>query len=297
MILDWWRFIEVQPWPKGALKLPRLQSHRGYWMKGIQENTLQALQAAKAHGAQMSEFDVQLSRDLKPVIFHDTDLVRLGQGNPQKVSDLTAQELFEAVGAPSLEDLFRCASEKMSGTFNSEKSDNAVNTVNAENSAPLQIANKNSYRWNELPYLFNIELKTDSIAGTPLERKVSQLIVKYQMQSRVLVSSFNPFSLHRMSLFLPQVPRALLVTNEDNPKNNLALKELWLTPFLSFHMINFDQRMIDEDMAKRLKKYYIPFAVWTVNQKESANDYFRWGAQSIISDTLFPDWDFGNSVK
>jgi glycerophosphoryl diester phosphodiesterase len=51
-------------------------------------------------------------------------------------------------------------------------------------------------------------------------------------------------------------------------------------------MVNFDQRMVDEEFAKRLNKFHIPFSVWTVNQMDAANDYFRWGAQSIISDTL-----------
>lgn len=273
MILDWWKFIDIKPWPAGALKLPRLQCHRGYWIKGAQENTIEALVLAREKGAMMTEFDVQLSRDQQPVLFHDENVDRfllpgfsnkkdrLDVGSNQEllkfqgrlVKDLTAAELKECVNAPTLESVFQLAT---------------------------------SARARSVPYLMNIELKTDSIGGTPLERKVSQLIVKYKMQSRVLISSFNPFSLHRMSLFLPNVPRALLVTNEENPRNNRALRELWLAPFLSFHMVNFDQRMVDEEFAKRLNKFYIPFAVWTVNQMDAANDYFRWGAQSIISDTL-----------
>ena len=273
MILDWWKFIDIKPWPAGALKLPRLQCHRGYWIKGAQENTIEALVLAREKGAMMTEFDVQLSRDQQPVLFHDENVDRfllpgfsnkkdrLDVGSNQEllkfqgrlVKDLTAAELKECVNAPTLESVFQLAT---------------------------------SARARSVPYLMNIELKTDSIGGTPLERKVSQLIVKYKMQSRVLISSFNPFSLHRMSLFLPNVPRALLVTNEENPRNNRALRELWLAPFLSFHMVNFDQHMVDEEFAKRLNKFYIPFAVWRVNQMDAANDYFRWGAQSIISDTL-----------
>ncbi len=273
MILDWWKFIDIKPWPAGALKLPRLQCHRGYWIKGAQENTVEALLLAREKGAMMTEFDVQLSRDQQPVLFHDEtvdrfllsgvsdkkDSLHVGENQElmkfqgRSVQDLTAAELKDCVNAPTLESVFQLATSAAS---------------------------------NNVPYLMNIELKTDSIGGTPLERKVSQLIVKYKMQSRVLISSFNPFSLHRMSLFLPNVPRALLVTNEENPKNNRALRELWLAPFLSFHMVNFDQRMVDEEFAKRLNKFHIPFSVWTVNQMDAANDYFRWGAQSIISDTL-----------
>jgi glycerophosphoryl diester phosphodiesterase len=300
MILDWWKFIDIKPWPAGALKLPRLQCHRGYWIKGAQENTIEALVLAREKGAMMTEFDVQISRDQQPVLFHDETVDRfllsgvsdkkdrLDVGSNQEllkfqgrlVKDLTAAELKECVNAPTLESVFQLATTQnlpsnghTSGHTSGHSSLDSDNTVNSSN-------------LKSVPYLMNIELKTDSIGGTPLERKVSQLIVKYKMQSRVLISSFNPFSLHRMSLFLPNVPRALLVTNEENPKNNRALRELWLAPFLSFHMVNFDQRMVDEEFAKRLNKFHIPFSVWTVNQMDAANDYFRWGAQSIISDTL-----------
>lgn len=37
----------------------------------IRENTIASLKKAGAHGADMVEFDVQLSKDLVPVIYHD----------------------------------------------------------------------------------------------------------------------------------------------------------------------------------------------------------------------------------
>lgn len=37
----------------------------------IRENTIASLKNAAAHGADMVEFDVQLSKDLVPVIYHD----------------------------------------------------------------------------------------------------------------------------------------------------------------------------------------------------------------------------------
>lgn len=37
----------------------------------IRENTIASLKNAVAHGADMVEFDVQLSKDLVPVIYHD----------------------------------------------------------------------------------------------------------------------------------------------------------------------------------------------------------------------------------
>ena len=41
----------------------------------MRENTIASLKNAVAHGADMVEFDVQLSKDLVPVIYHNFELV------------------------------------------------------------------------------------------------------------------------------------------------------------------------------------------------------------------------------
>lgn len=41
----------------------------------VRENTIASIKDAVAHGADMVEFDVQLSKDLVPVIFHEYDLL------------------------------------------------------------------------------------------------------------------------------------------------------------------------------------------------------------------------------
>jgi glycerophosphoryl diester phosphodiesterase len=51
-------------------------AHRG-WHKAHVENTLEAFRAAYAAGCDMVEFDVQLTRDGVPVVFHDDDCQRL----------------------------------------------------------------------------------------------------------------------------------------------------------------------------------------------------------------------------
>lgn len=41
----------------------------------IRENTIASMKDAIAHGADLVEFDVQISKDLVPVIYHDYELV------------------------------------------------------------------------------------------------------------------------------------------------------------------------------------------------------------------------------
>ena len=66
-------------------------AHRG-WHKTHVENTMEAFRAAYDAGCHMVEFDVQLSSDGVPVVFHDDDCLRLG-GRRENVFDLTWEEL------------------------------------------------------------------------------------------------------------------------------------------------------------------------------------------------------------
>ena len=66
-------------------------AHRGF-SAIAPENTLAAFALAIEHGANSIEFDVQLSREGVPVIFHDTALDRITQTSG-KVRDKTLEEL------------------------------------------------------------------------------------------------------------------------------------------------------------------------------------------------------------
>jgi len=240
------RLITPEEWPSQALVLPRLQAHRGYCVDGAQENTLPAFRAAKAKGALMFECDVRLSRDQVPVIFHDADLQRLGK-RPDLVKDLTAAELKTLVNAPTLREAL---------------ADQAV------------------------PRFVNVELKSKEKLDDPLERKVADVVKSVKAQSRVLFSSFNPMSLYRISLHLPDVPRALLVTQDDDPDNSILLKRMLLAPLIRIHLLHLDHKMVTEKSMKIWNEQRMPIAVWTVNGKEQIQHYQRLGVISVISDSL-----------
>jgi glycerophosphoryl diester phosphodiesterase len=73
--------------------LPEIIAHRGNAVE-FPENTLQGLESAVSLGARHVEFDVQLTADLVPVLFHDSDLARVA-GRPESVHDLTWPALAE----------------------------------------------------------------------------------------------------------------------------------------------------------------------------------------------------------
>jgi glycerophosphoryl diester phosphodiesterase len=73
--------------------LPEIIAHRGNAAE-FPENTLPALESAVELGIRYVEFDVQLTGDQVPVLFHDSDLARVA-GRPDSVHDLTWSDLSE----------------------------------------------------------------------------------------------------------------------------------------------------------------------------------------------------------
>ena len=69
-----------------------LVAHRGFAGK-YPENTLEALDAACKHGVKKVEIDVQLTKDLVPVMLHDLSLERT-KGVQHKITDLDSQNLY-----------------------------------------------------------------------------------------------------------------------------------------------------------------------------------------------------------
>ena len=242
--------IKAQAWPEHSFKLPKLQTHRGYWKSGLQENTLASLVKAKELGSKMCEFDVLLSCDGVPVLFHDDNLNRLAKRN-EISRQCTSHQLQEWANATLLEEVLT-------------------------NPA--------------VPTFLNIELKSIG-ADDPLERKVSELILKHNVQNRILFSSFNPFSIWKLSQFLPEVPRALLVCEDIEPGNNIFLRTMAMAPLLSIHLLHLDKKMISRESMQFWKSKNMPIAAWTVNDLKEMRQLEQMGVASIITDLAGPDLD------
>ena len=84
----------------GPLRL----AHRGDWRHGL-ENSVAAFRAALAvPGCDGVEFDVRVTADGVPVIYHDETLARL-HGRPERIDDLRSDVLVD-LGIPTLEEAF-----------------------------------------------------------------------------------------------------------------------------------------------------------------------------------------------
>lgn len=229
------------------LKEKKFQTHRGFWVEGIMENTLESLIAAKKQGSEMVEFDVRLTRDYVPVLYHDKTLKRLHKA-PVEMQALTLEQA--RTFAPNL------------------------STLEQVLTSP------------QVPDFLNIELKTDAAVDPALEIKVSQLIKKYKAEDRVVFSSFNPFSLIRAKGLIPEVARALLVSEEEEPKNYWFLKQMSLLPLTDAQFLHWDQSMTTQERVNKFMDIGYQIACYTVNDPHRAQELLGWGVHSLISDHL-----------
>jgi glycerophosphoryl diester phosphodiesterase len=234
--------LRAQKWT-APFELPNWQAHRGsHAGSGLIENTLPALIEAARQGAEMAEFDVRMTKDQIPVLFHDESFQRLSQREGLLLETTLAE----------LKQFF------------------AVSTLAEVLNHP------------QVPRLLNVEIKSTEVFNDPLERRIADVVKKSGSGDRILFSSFNPFSLWKMQSLLPEIPRGLLVAPDLQAR---VLREMWLAPFLKLHSIHLEQSMFStEDSVQQWQSQGFKTVVWTVNEQQQIQKFWRWGLDSVITD-------------
>ncbi|MCP4357764.1 MAG: glycerophosphodiester phosphodiesterase [Chloroflexi bacterium] len=137
------------------MRRPLLLGHRGA-SADAPENTLAAFRLAQAQGADGIEFDVRLSADGWPVVFHDASVARLtngvGQVAEMKLAALQALDIGNESGFPLLSEVF--------ATLGSD-------------------------------FIYNIELKDGR--NRALVTTVADCICTAHLEKKVILSSFYPW--------------------------------------------------------------------------------------------------------
>ncbi|HET6351066.1 MAG TPA: glycerophosphodiester phosphodiesterase family protein [Coriobacteriia bacterium] len=153
--------------------LARPFAHRGLHDRPSRpENSLSAFEAAARRGVGV-ELDVHLSRDGVPIVMHDDDLMRM-TGYAAKVSDLTVDRI------------------------------NSLSLLDSGQRVPT-LAQALRVIDGRVPLL--IEIKNEGDVGE-LEDAVADTIKGYE--GNVAIMSFNPYSVARVAVKAPEVPRGQL---------------------------------------------------------------------------------------
>ncbi len=213
------------------------------------ENTLHAFEGAREEGAEGTEFDVRLSLDRVPYVFHDRELTRMTDGQDTRLIEQLTSHQIDRIRLP--------------GDLPIPRLEQVLD-------------------WAEQhDMLLNIELKSDRALRDPLARVSAEILRGRAEASRwALVSSFHPLLLRQFHQALPDVPTALLLT---------AGQPNWCRPFvlktLGASAIHPEASLLLErpQLVERMGAY--PVNTWTVNSASEALRLRELGVRGIISDT------------
>ncbi|TAK98179.1 MAG: glycerophosphodiester phosphodiesterase [Rhodospirillaceae bacterium] len=234
------------------MHLPRIIAHRGA-SAVAPENTLAAFRAAAAAGAQWVEFDVALTSDGRPVVFHDDRLDRTSDG-----TGLLAETSFETLKHLD-------AGSWFAPTFAGEMIPTLEEVLETLETLALG---------------FNMEIKPD--LGREVATAHTALTITAadwpEASAPPLISSFSRIAVAVARDEQPQWPRSLLFDRRPLDWREIG-QELKLTGF------GANQQHLDRDQVAELKDAGFRLTAYTVNTVERAQILFAWGVDAVFTDT------------
>jgi glycerophosphoryl diester phosphodiesterase len=231
--------------------LPHIMGHRGA-AAVAPENTLVGMRAAAEQGVTWVEFDVMLTGDGVPVLFHDDNLKRTtGRDAPMAQTPLAELRTLEA-GA----------------WFDPAFAGAPIPTL--EEALALLL---------ELGLSPNIEIKPTPGADEPTAQGALEVLIRcWPLDSRpALVSSFSRRSLAVAQREAPQVPRGFLCWRVPREWAKVATALECTTVHAAANYLS--PRMVDNIKAKGY-----PLAVFTVNDDVFARHLVECGVDCVITD-------------
>lgn len=219
------------------------------------ENTLVAFEKALSLGCSYLEFDVMLSADGEPFVFHDETLKRTTNGRGK-------MGLVDAKYLQTLD-----AGRWFSSHYQGEKIPHLSEALNWLTSSNVKA---------------NIEIKP--FPGTSEQTAIAVLsqINRYWPAKKPLplISSFDLRALALCRNLAPEIPLGLLLHQWD--KNWLAKASE-----LQCFSIHFNKRALNAGRVQLIKEQGYKLFVYTVNRRRLARKLFGWGVDAIFSD--YPD--------
>ncbi|MGE6629379.1 glycerophosphodiester phosphodiesterase [Bacillus sp. NPDC077027] len=235
--------------------MTKIFAHRGF--KGAYpENTMIAFEKAITSGADGVELDVQLTKDGKLAVIHDEKLNRT-TNLKGFVKDFTYKELkqadashafYEKTGAvaiPLLEDVLELLKAKTS-------------------------------------LIINIELKNSILRYKGIEEKVIQQIEDFQIEERVLVSSFHHGSLAYFHTLKPEIELSVLTMDVlHKPETYISM-----VPAKGYHPY-IKGAGVTKELVSTLHQNNQVIRPFTVNSEKQIKDMLSLNVDGIFTD--FPD--------
>lgn len=232
----------------------RIIGHRGA-SAYAPENTLAAFDKALAMGCRFVEFDVMLSVDGVPFVFHDDSLKRTTNG--QGEVGLVTAEYLQTLDA----------GKWFSRRFRDEKIPHFRDVLQWLIFSDVKA---------------NIEIKPYPGTSEQTTVEILSQINRYWPQTKPLplLSSFDLTALTLCRSLAPEMPLGLLLDEWDKD---------WLVKAkeLQCYSVHFSKRALTAARVLQIKEQGYVLYVYTVNRKRQAKKLFDWGVDAVFSD--YPD--------
>jgi glycerophosphoryl diester phosphodiesterase len=224
-------------------------AHRGYSAMNP-ENTMIAFQEAAKAGADGLELDVQMTKDGELVVIHDEKVDRTTDGSGY-VKDLTYQEIRKLDAGHKFKKWFQ------------------------KNQIPSLTEVLEWMTTNKL--LCNIELKNGIFPYEGMEAKVIQLVRKYGLSERIILSSFNHYSIVYCYRLAPEIETAPLLSE--------WLYMPWIyAQSIQAKAIHPKYYPIIDDLIVQSIANGVAVRPYTINKEAAMKRLFSIGCSAIITD-------------
>jgi glycerophosphoryl diester phosphodiesterase len=226
--------------------MTQIFAHRGY-SSAFAENTMSAFIAAEKAGADGLELDVQLTKDGEVVVIHDEKLDRTTSGKGF-VKNFTFNEIRK---------------------LNANKKG-----VNKE-PIPSLIEVLEWMQSNQL--VCNIELKNNLFPYKGMEEKVIHLVRRFNLSNRIIISSFNHYSIVLSYRSAPEI--------ETAPLFNEQLYMPWVyAQSIRAQGIHPKLASVTDEIIKGAIENGIAVRPYTVNKDTDMQRLYKLNCTSIITD-------------
>lgn len=218
------------------------------------ENTLPSFEGAISLGADMVEFDVQLTSDKEVVVFHDEKISRCSDGRG-RIADYTLAALkklnvgswfgknFKGTRIPTLEE-----------TLNACKGRVAV----------------------------NIEIKTEAVGKTffgGVEEKCLKLVDQIGMRKHAVFSSFDPRAIMHLKEIDNTVPAAVLFEKRIYG----SMRPAEVIDSVGADAFNCKASELSSKWMADLRSKNIPVNIYTVNDRKNMQKFLHMGVNGIFT--------------
>lgn len=239
-------------WGYKMMNKPLVIAHRGA-SAYAPENTLIAIKKAVNMGADGIEIDVQLLKDGHVVVIHDTRVNRTSNGNG-RVRSLTLSQL---------------KSLDFGSWFSKEFKNEPICT--------LEEVFDYLKGWKGL---INIEIKRDWLEFSSIEKKVAELIAKFDMRENAIISSFNTYCTLKLKLIDKDINTGILYPASSRNSTTYAR-------FIKVNAIHPWFENVTETMVRSAHKYNLKINAYTLDNPHLIKNLAIMGVDGII--TNVPD--------